>query len=77
LHPYTVGLMDSIPHMDQPVSRDKMLKTIPGMVPSMFEVVQGCSFRDRCSYPFDRCRREEPQLIAVNSGHRVRCWLHE
>jgi oligopeptide/dipeptide ABC transporter ATP-binding protein len=76
LHPYTVGLMESIPHIDQPVSPDKMLKAIPGMVPSMFEVLEGCSFRDRCSYVFDRCRIEEPQLIAVNSGHRVRCWLH-
>jgi oligopeptide/dipeptide ABC transporter ATP-binding protein len=77
LHPYTVALMESIPHIDQTVSPDKMLKAIPGMVPSMFEEVQGCSFQDRCSYVFDRCRREEPQLIDVNSGHRVRCWLHE
>ena len=77
LHPYTVGLMESIPHIDQPVSPDKALKAIPGMVPSMFEEIEGCSFQDRCSYAFDRCRREEPQLIAMNSGHLVRCWLHE
>jgi len=77
LHPYTVGLMESIPHIDQPISSEKVLKAIPGMVPSMFEEVEGCSFQDRCSYAFDRCRIEEPQLIAVNSGHRVRCWLHE
>ena len=77
LHPYTVGLMESIPHIDQPVSPGKALKAIPGMVPSMFEEIEGCSFQDRCSYAFDRCRREEPQLIAMNSGHLVRCWLHE
>ena len=77
LHPYTVGLMESIPHIDQPVSPDKALKAIPGMVPSMFEEIEGCSFQDRCSYAFDRCRREEPQLMAMNSGHLVRCWLHE
>jgi oligopeptide/dipeptide ABC transporter ATP-binding protein len=77
LHPYTVGLMESIPHIDQPVSPDKMLKTIPGMVPSLFEEVEGCSFQERCNHAFDRCRLEEPQLIDVNSGHLVRCWLHE
>jgi oligopeptide/dipeptide ABC transporter ATP-binding protein len=77
LHPYTVGLMESIPHIDQPVSPDKMLKTIPGMVPSLFEVLEGCSFQDRCTHVFDRCRREEPLLIDVDSGHLVRCWLHE
>jgi peptide/nickel transport system ATP-binding protein/oligopeptide transport system ATP-binding protein len=77
LHPYTVGLMESIPHIDQPVSPDKMLRTIPGMVPSLFEVLEGCSFQDRCNHVFDRCRREEPCLFDVNSGHLVRCWLHE
>jgi oligopeptide/dipeptide ABC transporter ATP-binding protein len=77
LHPYTVGLMESIPHIDQPVSPDKMLKTIPGMVPSLFEVLEGCSFQGRCTHVFDRCRREEPLLIDVDSGHLVRCWLHE
>jgi oligopeptide/dipeptide ABC transporter ATP-binding protein len=77
LHPYTVGLMESIPHIDQPVSPDKMLKTIPGMVPSLFEVLEGCSFQDRCNHVFDRCRREEPHLVDANSGHLVRCWLHE
>jgi oligopeptide/dipeptide ABC transporter ATP-binding protein len=77
LHPYTVGLMESIPHIDQAVSPDKMLKTIPGMVPSLFEVLEGCSFQDRCNHAFDRCRCEEPHLVDVNSGHLVRCWLHE
>jgi len=77
LHPYTVGLMESIPHIDQPVSPDKMLRTIPGMVPSLFEVLEGCSFQDRCNHVFDRCRREEPLLVDVDSGHLVRCWLHE
>ena len=77
LHPYTGGLMESIPHIDQPVSPDKMLNTIPGMVPSLFEVLEGCSFQDRCNHVFDRCRSEEPLLVDVNSGHLVRCWLHE
>ncbi|HUT72742.1 MAG TPA: ABC transporter ATP-binding protein [Desulfatiglandales bacterium] len=77
LHPYTGGLVESILHIDQAVSPDKMLKTIPGMVPSLFEVLEGCSFQDRCNHAFDRCRSEEPHLVDVNSGHLVRCWLHE
>ena len=76
LHPYTIGLMESIPHIDRPIPPDRKLKTIPGMVPSLFDLVEGCSFRDRCEHAFDRCRYEEPQLIDVDSEHLVRCWLH-
>jgi oligopeptide/dipeptide ABC transporter ATP-binding protein len=77
LHPYTCGLMESIPQIDKPVPTDKMLKTIPGMVPNLFELVGGCAFKDRCRMAFDRCGREEPLLYDQGSGHLVRCWLHE
>jgi len=77
LHPYTCGLMESIPQIDRPVPDDKMLKTIPGMVPNLFELVDGCSFEDRCSRAFDRCRRQVPGLYDQGAGHLVRCWLHE
>lgn len=77
LHPYTVGLMESIPQIDKSAPADKKLKTIPGMVPNLFELPDGCSFQDRCSRVFDRCRREEPILIDKGSDHLVRCWLHE
>jgi oligopeptide/dipeptide ABC transporter ATP-binding protein len=77
LHPYTCGLMESIPQIDNPVPANKILKTIPGMVPDLFELADGCSFQDRCSRVFDRCRREEPMLNDIGSGHLVRCWLHE
>ena len=77
LHPYTCGLMESIPQIDRPVSADKMLKTIPGMVPNLFELVDGCSFEDRCSRAFDRCRLQVPRLYDQGAGHLVRCWLHE
>lgn len=77
LHPYTCGLMESIPQIDKPVSPDKMLKTIPGMVPNLFELAEGCSFEGRCSRAFDRCRRQAPVLHDQGSGHLVRCWLHE
>jgi oligopeptide/dipeptide ABC transporter ATP-binding protein len=77
LHPYTCGLMESIPQIDKPLPANKLLKTIPGMVPNLFELVDGCSFQDRCSQAFDRCRREEPMLYDQGYGHLVRCWLHE
>ena len=77
LHPYTCGLMESIPQIDRPVPADKMLKTIPGMVPNLFELVDGCSFEDRCSRAFDRCHRQVPGLYDQGAGQLVRCWLHE
>lgn len=77
LHPYTCGLMESIPQIDKPVPANKILKTIPGMVPNLFELTEGCSFQERCRLAFDRCRREEPMLYDQGSGHLVRCWLHE
>jgi peptide/nickel transport system ATP-binding protein/oligopeptide transport system ATP-binding protein len=76
-HPYTNGLMDSIPKMDVPVPEDKMLEAIPGIVPSLLELPEGCSFRDRCSQAFDLCNRKIPPLYDVGSGHLVRCLLHE
>ena len=77
LHPYTTGLMESIPQIDESLPKDKMLKAIPGMVPSLFDLQEGCSFQDRCAHAFDRCQRQEPSLADVGAGHRVRCWLHE
>ena len=76
LHPYTMGLMESIPQIDKPIPANRMLKTIPGMVPNLFDLAGGCSFQDRCSQTLDRCRQEEPPLIDQGSGHWVRCWLH-
>lgn len=76
LHPYTIGLMNSIPQIDQPVPKDKMLRAIPGMVPSLFDLLEGCTFQDRCNHVFDRCHGEEPELADLGSGHMVRCWLH-
>jgi peptide/nickel transport system ATP-binding protein len=77
LHPYTTGLMESIPQIDESLPEYKTLKTIPGMVPSLFDLQEGCSFQDRCTHAFDRCQREEPPLADVGVGHQVRCWLYE
>ena len=75
-HPYTLGLMDSIPKMDVPVAEDKMLKTIPGVVPSLLDLPKGCPFRERCFKVAEVCAKENPPLFELGSGHMVRCWLH-
>ncbi|MBE9546064.1 MAG: ABC transporter ATP-binding protein [Proteobacteria bacterium] len=71
LHPYTTGLMESIPR-----GEGGYLKTIPGVVPSLYELPSGCSFQDRCSEVMGICREKEPQLIEKSSGHMVRCWKY-
>jgi len=75
-HPYTQGLMASVPQMGRPVAADKLLKTIPGVVPSLLDLPPGCAFQDRCDRVFERCRSQEPSLIHLRSNHWVRCWLH-
>ncbi len=76
-HPYTLGLIDSIPKMDSPLRANKMLQAIPGVVPSLLELPEGCSFQKRCGRRFDPCSRREPLLFEVESGHFVRCWHFE
>jgi oligopeptide/dipeptide ABC transporter ATP-binding protein len=75
LHPYTHGLLESIPWMGRKMkSGRKQLQEIPGMVPSLLEIPEGCRFHPRCSRVMDICRKEEPQLIQKD-GRRVLCWL--
>ena len=75
-HPYTIGLMNSIPNLDQAVPEDRMLPTITGMVPSLLDLPAGCNFQERCPEANARCREESPPLFKKNKGHSVRCWLH-
>jgi peptide/nickel transport system ATP-binding protein/oligopeptide transport system ATP-binding protein len=75
-HPYTLGLMDSIPRLDVPVAEDKMLRTIPGVVPNLLDLPAGCPFRERCPEDIDICAQKDPPLLELGSGHLVRCWLH-
>ena len=75
-HPYTVGLMDSIPKIDEPVPQDRMLRTIPGIVPSLLNLPDECHYRSRCAKAFDMCAQEIPPLVELDSGHSVRCWLY-
>ena len=71
-HPYTVGLMESIPVIGRE-TRDGRLKTISGVVPSLFELPQGCLFSDRCPDAFSDCHRIKPEMVEVNKNHKVRC----
>jgi len=71
-HPYTWGLLGSIPRLDQP--RPERLAQIPGQPPSLLAPPAGCRFAPRCAHAFDQCARP-PQLHAAESAHLVRCWL--
>ncbi len=70
-HPYTSGLMDSIPRLSQ---TRKWLPTIPGTVPSPFERFAGCYFADRCPDCIHRCRQERPPMFETAPGHFAACW---
>jgi oligopeptide/dipeptide ABC transporter ATP-binding protein len=73
-HPYTWGLLNSIPRLDRPKSR--RLSTIPGQPPSMLALPSGCRFRPRCPYAFDRCATEDPMLEPrVGENHLDACFL--
>jgi len=79
LHPYTRGLMRSIPAVsktDPAAGSTARLEAIPGVVPNLLSLPRGCKFNDRCSRAFDRCFAAEPGLIDTG-GHLVRCWLYE
>ncbi len=70
-HPYTQGLLQSLPRLDQ---QGQELTSIPGQPPSLFEPPSGCSFAPRCPHVFNRCLEENPSLVEVGARHRVACW---
>jgi len=74
LHPYTLGLMASVPQLDQDVK--KKLVPIRGQPPNLANVPEGCAFRPRCDYAVERCRQERPQLVSVGENHERACWVH-
>jgi len=74
-HPYTVGLMGSIPVIGEEKAE---LSHIPGAMPRLQEIPPGCAFHPRCSKVSDRCRRERPELMEVGkNGSRAACWLYD
>lgn len=72
-HPYTKGLMNSIPSLEGQARR---LYSIKGNVPVPGTIRDGCSFAPRCEFAMDYCRQHAPRLVEVESGHLSRCWLH-
>ena len=74
MHPYTKGLLDSIPRIGQNAER---LHTIPGVVPNLLHLSQGCPFSNRCEYATDQCRTEKAQMHPVAPDHQVRCFRCE
>jgi oligopeptide/dipeptide ABC transporter ATP-binding protein len=84
-HPYTLGLLESIPRVGRAgAPRGRRLHTIEGLVPDLRKPRKGCRFVDRCPMRIDRCREEEPELVAVGAGaatqgseHTSRCWRAE
>lgn len=72
-HPYTQGLMKSIPSMTEDKER---LEAIPGHVPSLSQMPKGCRFAPRCPMAMEICFRKVPSLDNVSENHRSRCWLY-
>lgn len=74
-HPYTVGLLKSVPRLDLP--RRTRLDPIEGQPPDLIAVPKGCAFRERCKWAVDKCATEEPGLESVAEGHYSACWRSE
>jgi len=76
LHPYTLGLMESIPKLETTQQNLPKLKEISGMMPSLLQVPTGCPFHPRCSAAETRCKTDKPKLKKISQTHSVSCWLH-
>lgn len=75
-HPYTKGLLKSIPRLGSKAkARKERLQEIPGIVPSVYDLPEGCKFSTRCNHTMDICREREPQLQEIGDGHLCSCWL--
>lgn len=71
-HPYTEGLLYSVPRLDTPTGI--RLEAIPGAVPHPLDLPKGCKFAPRCKYATDQCREKEPELVSVEENQKVRCF---
>lgn len=70
-HPYTAGLMSSIPRIGEHVDR---LSTIPGVVPNLLKLPEGCAFSTRCPYADAKCFEEKPEMVSLSDNHAIRCF---
>jgi oligopeptide transport system ATP-binding protein len=73
-HPYTIGLMASVPRLDQDMK--EKLVPIEGQPPDLLAVPRGCAFHPRCTYAIERCRQEIPILKSVTGKHETACWVN-
>ncbi len=71
LHPYTIGLLGSLPRLDQ---KGFELISIKGSPPSLFSMPSACTFAPRCPWAFDRCREQNPPLLQISETREVACW---
>ena len=71
-HPYTVGLLKSVPRLDQP--RKSKLEPIEGQPPDLVNLPPGCAFRARCRWAIDKCATDLPPLMQTGDGHWSACW---
>jgi peptide/nickel transport system ATP-binding protein len=76
LHPYTQGLLRSIPRIDLAATQKQRLEAIPGVVPSLLDLPAGCRFAPRCQFVKPMYTEKEPALKEVRPGHKVACWLY-
>ena len=74
-HPYTVGLLRSVPRLDLP--RRAKLDPIEGQPPDLINLPQGCSFRERCRWAIEKCATDSPELMESSEGHLSACWRAE
>ncbi|KGR91613.1 peptide ABC transporter ATP-binding protein [Ureibacillus massiliensis 4400831 = CIP 108448 = CCUG 49529] len=75
LHPYTKGLMKSMPTLEG--ERSEKLHVIEGAVPSLNNIPKGCRFAERCPFADELCKEKPPELMTHNDNHKVRCWHYE
>lgn len=74
MHPYTIGLLSSIPRLDQ--GKDERLYTIEGTVPTLDEMPKGCRFCTRCKEAMPKCWEADPGMHTLKDGHKIRCWKY-
>ncbi len=72
-HPYTVGLLKSVPRLD--VAVKQRLVPIEGVPPDLANLPKGCAFAERCTHLIDRCKEEMPSLVPLSDKHEVACWV--
>ena len=72
-HPYTIGLLNSVPRLDQP--RKSKLEPIEGQPPDLVNLPGGCAFKPRCKFAQEKCALEVPTLHEIGEGHSVACWM--